>query len=184
MTNPLLASWDAPFGLPPFAAIDSAHFRPAFDEALSRHRAEIDAIAKNPAPPTFDTVIGALQASGEDLDRVSSMFSLMTANMNRSAYQALDREWSPKFAALDDEINLDPKLFARVDALYQARASAKLSPTQLRLLERTWEDFVRSGAKLSAADKPKLAAMNQELATLFTEFNQNVQNKPGASIPK
>ncbi len=180
----LLQPWTGPHGgVPPFDRIEPQMFPPALELAFDRQRAEIRAIAGNPAPATFDNVIGALQASGEELDRVSAMFGLMTANMNSPAYQALDREWSPKFAALDDEINLDPKLFARIDAVYQSRASAKLTPTQLRLLERTWEGFVRSGAKLSAADKPKLAAINQELATLFTGFNQKLLKDEETALP-
>lgn len=171
----LLQPWTGPHGgVPPFDRIQPEMFPPALAAAFDKLRAESRAIADNPAPPTFDNVIGALEASGDDLNRVSAMFNLMTSNMNNDAYQALDRDWSPKYAALFDEINLNPKLFARIDAVYQQRASLNLSPTQLRLLEKTWESNVRSGAKLSPADKTKLAAMNQELATLFTEFNQKL----------
>jgi peptidyl-dipeptidase Dcp len=180
----LLQPWTGPYGgVPPFDKITPEMFPPALTVAFDRLRAEVKSIAENPAPPTFDNVIGALEASGDDLNRVSAMFFLMTSNMNSDAYQALDREWSPKYAALYDEINLNPKLFARIDAVYQKRASLKLSPTQLRLLERTWEANVRSGAKLSPADKTKLAAMNQDLATLFTDFSQKLLKDEETFLP-
>ncbi|MCG2842404.1 M3 family metallopeptidase [Sandaracinobacter sp. RS1-74] len=171
----LLQPWTGPHGgVPPWDKVKPEMFPPAFTVAADKLRAETRAIAGNKAVPTFDNVIGAMQASGEDLNRVSSLFNVMTSNMNSAEYQSLSREWRPKLAALSDEISLDPKLFARIDALYARRASQKLSPTQLRLLERTHADFVRSGAKLNAADKAKLSAFNQELAKLFTEFNEKL----------
>lgn len=180
----LLQPWTGPHGgVPPFDRITPEMFPPALEAAFAKRRAEIRAIAGNPEPATFDNVIGALQASGDELNRVSSMFNLMTSNLNSPAYQALDREWSPKFAALGDEINLNPELFARIDAVYQARKSLDLSPTRLRLLERTWEGFVRSGARLSPADKTKLAGINQELATLFTDFNQKLLRDEETALP-
>ncbi len=180
----LLQPWSGPHGgVPPFDKIQPEMFPPAFDVAFESLRAQTRAIAENPAPATFDNVIGALEASGDDLNRVLAMFNLMTSNMNGPAYQALDRDWSPKLAALFDEINLNPKLFARIDAVYQQRNKLKLSPTQLRLLEKTWEANVRSGAKLSPADKTRLAAINQELATLFTDFNQKLQTDEETSLP-
>ncbi len=180
----LLQPWTGPHGgVPPFDRIQPEMFPPALEMAFDGLRAEIRAIAENPAPASFDNVIGALEASGDELNKVSALFNLMTSNLNSDAYQALDRDWSPKYAALSDEINLNPKLFARIDAVYQQRASLKLSPTQLRLLERTWEANVRSGAKLSPADKTKLAAMNQELATLFTDFSQKLLKDEETALP-
>lgn len=171
----LLQPWTGPHGgVPPWDKVTPEMFPPAFEVAFDKVRAEIRAIAENPAQPTFDNVIGALEASGESLNQVASLFNVMTSNMNSPAYQALDRDWSPRFAALGDEIAMDPKLFARIDALYQSRATQKLSPMQLRLLERTHAEYVRSGAKLAPADKVKLAAINQELAVLFTDFNQKL----------
>lgn len=174
-TPVLLQPWTGPHGgVPPWDKVTPEAFPPAFTVAADRLRAEVRAIVNNPAPPSFDNVIGAMEASGQDLNRVGSLFNVMTSNMNSPAYQALSREWRPKLTALEDEISLDPKLFARVDALYQARASQNLSPTQLRLLERTHAEFVRSGAKLNAADKAKLSAMNQELSQLFTDFSDKL----------
>lgn len=180
----LLQPWTGPHGgVPPWDKVTPDAFPPAFEQAFDKVRAEMRAIAENPAPPTFDNVIGAMEASGEELNRVSSLFGVMTSNMNSPAYQALDRDWSPKFAALSDEINLNPKLFQRVDALYARRASLNLSPMQLRLLERTHAEFVRSGAKLGEADKAKLTAINQELATLFTQFNQKLLADEETALP-
>ena len=157
----LLQPWTGPHGgVPPWDKVQPEQFPPAFEVAFADLRAEIRTIADNKAAPTFDNVIGALESSGQQLDQVSTMFDLMTSNMNSTAYQALDREWSPKFAALYDEISMDPKLFARSDALYQKRGSLKLNAMQLRLLERTHDRFVRSGAKLSTpiASSTALAA--------------------------
>lgn len=171
----LLQPWTGPYGgVPPWDRIRPEMFPPAFEAAIAEQRREIAAIAGNGAAPTFDNVIGALEASGDSLNRVSGLFHVMTSNMNSPAYQALDREWSPKLTAVDDEVVLDPRLFARIDALYAARASAGLTPMQDRLLERTHARFVRSGARLSEADKARLSAMNQELAVLFTDFNQKL----------
>jgi peptidyl-dipeptidase Dcp len=171
----LLQPWQGPNGgVPPFDRITPEMFPPAFEAAIATLRGEIRAIAENSAPPTFDTVIGALEASGDELNKVGSLFELQTANLNSPAYQALERDWSPKLTAIGDEITLNPKLFARIDALYRTRATLGLSATQLRLLERTWEGYVRYGARLSPADKAKLSAINQELASLFTGFNQKL----------
>ena len=180
----LLQPWTGPHGgVPPWDKVQPEQFPPAFEVAFADLRAEIRTIADNKAAPTFDNVIGALESSGQQLDQVSTMFDLMTSNMNSPAYQALDREWSPKFAALYDEISMDPKLFARIDALYQKRGSLKLNAMQLRLLERTHDRFVRSGAKLSDADKAQLAGINQQLATLFTDFNQKLLRDEETSLP-
>jgi peptidyl-dipeptidase Dcp len=171
----LLQPWTGPHGgVPPFDKVTPEAFPPAFEAAFDKLRAEVRAIAEDPAAPTFANVIGALEASGDDLNRVGSLFGVMTSNMNNDAYQALDRDWSPKFAALQDEIYLNAKLFARIDALHARRSALGLEPTQLRLLERTHAEFIRAGAKLAAADKARLSAINQELATLFTEFSQKL----------
>lgn len=180
----LLQPWTGPHGgVPPWDKVTPEQFPPAFTVAADKLRAEIRAITDNPAAPTFDNVIGAMEASGRDLSQVSTLFSVMISNMNSPEYQALSREWRPKLAALDDEVGLNPKLFQRIDALYAKRATEKLSPTQLRLLERTHAEFVRSGAKLNDADKTKLSAMNQELAVQFTEFSEKLLKDEETSLP-
>ncbi len=180
----LLQPWTGPHGgVPPWDKVSPEMFPPAFTVASDRLRAEMRAIVENPAPPTFDNVIGAMEASGQDMNRVGSLFGVMTSNMNSPEYQALSREWRPKLAALDDEISLNPKLFARIAALYAKRASQNLSPTQLRLLERTHDEFVRSGAKLNDADKVKLSALNQDLAKLFNEFSEKLLKDEETALP-
>jgi peptidyl-dipeptidase Dcp len=180
----LLQPWSGPHGgVPPWDKVKPEMFPPAFTVASDRLRAEMRAIVENPAPPTFDNVIGAMEASGQDMNRVGSLFGVMTSNMNSPEYQALSREWRPKLAALDDEINLNPKLFQRIDALYAKRASQNLSPTQLRLLERTHAEFVRSGAKLNEADKAQLSALNQDLAKLFNDFSEKLLKDEETSLP-
>ena len=114
----LLQPWTGPHGgVPPWDKVKPDMFPPAFTVAADKLRAEVRAIVENKAPPTFDNVIGAMEASGQELSRVQSLFGVMTSNMNSPEYQALSREWRPKLAALDDEISLNPKLFARIDAL-------------------------------------------------------------------
>ena len=150
---------------------------------MPRPRADVLRIADNPAPPTFQNTIEAYEAGGAKLERVFPMFALYTANLNSPAYQALEREWAPKFAAFQDEIYLNDKLFRRIDTLYQQRASLGLRPDQLRLLERRHAEFVRRGARLDAAGKAKLAGMNTELASLFTEFDQKVTRDSETALP-
>ena len=174
MTNPLLASWDAPFGLPPFAAIDSAHFRPAFDEALSRHRAEIDAIAKNPAPPTFDNTIVALQKAGRLLTDVGAVFWNLTATDSTPQLQEIERDTAATLSRHDSEISMNADLFRRVEALYDKLDALDLTPEQRRVLELTYKNFLRAGAKLEGDDKTRLASIMERLAGLSTKFSQNV----------
>ncbi len=179
----LTKPWTGPFnGVPPFDRITPEMFPPALDMSFAEARADVNRIANNPAAPTFANTIAALEASAPTLDRVAAMFFLQTANMNTDAYQALDRDWSPKFAALQDELYLNDKLFRRIATLYDSRATLGLEPDQLRLLTRTYEGFVRQGARLSPADKTKLSAMNQELANLFTDFSQRLQKDEETSL--
>jgi peptidyl-dipeptidase Dcp len=169
--NPLLADWTGPYGgVPPWDQVKPELFPTAFEAAFAELRAEVDAIAKNPTAPTFDNTIVALERSGDTLDRVGRLYSVMTANMNSPAYQALDREWAPKLSAISDEISFNRPLFARVEAVHAARAASGLSPVQVRLVERVYDEFVRAGAKLDDAQKAEVGRLNQELATLFADF--------------
>jgi len=180
----LTAPWPGPHGgVPPFDRMKPEMFPPALEMAFAEYRADVTRIANNPAAPTFDNTIGALEAAGPTLDRVARVFFLQTDNMNSEKYQALDRDWSPKFAALQDEVILNEKLFQRVSTLYANRQSLGLAPDQLRLLTRSYENFIRSGARLSPADKTRLSAMNQQLANLFTDFSQKLQKDEETSLP-
>ncbi len=167
--NPLLAAWTGPYGgVPPWDQVKPELFPSAFETAFTRLRAEVAAIVNNEDAPSFENTIVALERSGDDLDRLGRLYGVMTANMNSPAYQALDREWSPKLSAIGDEVNFNRALFARVEAVHAARAG--LTPVQRRLVERVYDGFVRAGAKLDDTQKAEVARLNQELATLFSDF--------------
>jgi peptidyl-dipeptidase Dcp len=173
--NILLAEWTGPYdGVPPFDKVTPALFPPAYEFAIAERRREIEAIANNPQAPTFANTIEAYEKAGQRLDRVDAIFGVMTNNMATPEYQALDKEWSPKLSAASDEITLNPKLFQRVKALYDKKASLGLDAKQDRLLTRIYDGFVRRGANLSDAQKQQLSAMNQQLAELFATFSERV----------
>jgi peptidyl-dipeptidase Dcp len=172
--NPLLVAWTTPFGMPPFGDIRPEHFRPAFEAAMAAQRAEVAAIAANPAPPTFENTLAALDASGEALTRVQLVFGALVANSATDEIQAIQREMAPRLTRHRDEIQMDDRLFRRVDALWQSRASLGLDPDQAVLLERVHKGFVRSGARLDAAGKDRLKAMNGELTSLGVKFGDNL----------
>lgn len=173
--NVLLQEWTGPYGgVPPWDQVKPELFPQAFQVGIDQLLAETDAIANNPESPSFSNTIEAMEKSGRTLDRVQSLFGVMTDNMSTPAYQALDKEWSPKLSAAYDKINLNGKLFARISNLYERRASLGLDATQLRLLTRTYEGFVRRGAKLNEAQKAQLSDYNQQLATVFSDFNAHL----------
>jgi peptidyl-dipeptidase Dcp len=176
MTNPLLSPWTGAFELPPFAEVRPEHFRPAFDAALAEHRAEIDAIAGNKAPATFANTIEALERSGQALTRVANTFFLLTGAETGDAIEAVEREVSPLLARHDNALFLNGALYARIDHLWQQRdrLSHDLNAEQARVLERYRTRFVRAGAALDSAAQGRLAAINERLATLGTQFSQNV----------
>jgi peptidyl-dipeptidase Dcp len=172
--NPLLADWTAAFGLPPFATLSPEYFRPAFDRALAAHRTELDAIAANPAPPTFDNTIVALEKSGRDLDRVANVFFVKAGADTGEAIEAIERDMSPLLARHSNAMYLDRKLYARIGELYARRDMLGLSAEQARVLDRYHTRFVRAGGALEQAAQDRLAAINERLATLGTQFGQNV----------
>ncbi|GAA0666278.1 peptidyl-dipeptidase Dcp [Sphingomonas insulae] len=172
-TNPLLADWSGPYGgVPPWDKAKPELFPAAFQASLAERAADYRKIADNPAAPTFANTFVPMQLAGQRYGRVMTLFGVMTGNMNTPAYQALDREWSPKFAAASDAITFDPKLFARIEAVYNSRA--KLDPQQQRLVTRTYDSYVRQGAKLTPAQKTQLSAYNQELASAFSDFSKRL----------
>ncbi|WP_318963121.1 M3 family metallopeptidase [Allosphingosinicella flava] len=174
-SNPLLADWTGPYdGVPPFDKVSPELFPAALQAAIDAQRAEILAIADNPAPATFANTVEALEKSGDLLSRVFAPFGVMTSNMSTPAYQAIQREWGPKLAAASDEITLNPKLFQRVKAVYDARETSGLNDTQKRVVTRLYDSFVRRGANLDAAQKQQLSAYNQQLAAAFAEFSEKV----------
>ncbi len=173
-SNPLLTPWNNPFGLPPFGAIRSEDFRPAFEAALAAHKAEIDAIAANAAPPTFGNTIEALERAGKTLTDVGSVFWNLTATDTNAELQAIERDMAAALSRHSSDISMNEALFRRVDALYEERRTLALTPEQLRVLELTHRNFVRAGAKLDAAGKARLKSIMERLATLSTRFSQNV----------
>ncbi|RTL84038.1 MAG: M3 family peptidase [Hyphomicrobiales bacterium] len=174
MSNPLLKSWNAPFGLPPFNEIQSDHFRPAFDAALASHKAEIAAIAQNREAPTFANTIDALERAGKPLTDVSSVFWNLTATDANAQLQDIERDMAAALSRHASEISMNRDLFQRIDALYEKRAALGLTPEQIRVLELTHKNFVRAGAKLDERQQERLKAIMERLATLSTHFSQNV----------
>lgn len=172
--NPLLVASTLPFGAPMFDKIKDSDYLPAFEEGMKQHLAEMRKIADNPEPATFENTIEAQERTGETLNRVARIFfSLVQADTNPER-QKIQEEIAPKLAAHQDEIALDPKLFARVKAVYDQRASLKLDPVQLRLVERDYQELVRAGAQLSDADKDVMRKLNVEETTLSTDFHNKL----------
>lgn len=179
--NPLLSPSTLPYHLPPFERIKDEHFAPAFEQGMAEELKEVEAIATNPAKPTFENTLVALERTGETLGRTNRAFGILTGALTNPNLQKLETEMSPKAAAHRDAIRLNSALFARIAALHDARASLGLDAESARLLDRYYKDFVRSGARLSEADKTKLRALNAELAKLSTQFSHNVLNEINAS---
>ena len=169
--NPLLDPWTTPFELPPFDRIEDDQFAPAFEAAFSEARAEIAAIAENPEPPSFENTIVAMERPGA-LERVAGVFFNLSSADSNPAREALQRDLSPKFAALHAETMMNAALFARVEVVHEARA--ELPSDAARVAELYHRMFVRAGAKLTGADRDRLKAVLERLAALGTEFTQNV----------
>ncbi|HET9354647.1 MAG TPA: M3 family metallopeptidase [Sphingomicrobium sp.] len=181
--NVLLADWKGPYqGVPPWDQVKPEQFDQAIQFAIDELKREAAAIANNPAAPTFANTIEASDKTGERVSNVLSIFSVMTDNMSTPAYEALDKKWSPLLSAAFDEISLDPKYFARVETLYNNRASLGLDAKQMRLLTRTYDSLVRRGVKLDEPRKNQLKAMNKELSSLFSEFNSRLLKDEGTWI--
>ena len=173
--NPLVAAWSGPYGgVPPWDSVRPEVFSEAFTTALAEERAEMDAIASSTEPPTFRNTIEAFDRSGRTRTRVGRLFAVATENITNPQYQALEREWEPKLAAASDAIFMNSGLFARIAAVYGSLASSQLALEQKRLTERMHDLFVRRGARLGEAEKAQLSAINQELASLYALFRQQV----------
>jgi len=179
--NPLARESGLPYQYPTFDKIKDEHFVPAIETGMRDQLKEIEPIANNSEKPTFDNTIVALERAGRLLDRAQRTFSNLNACDTNPTRQKIEKEMAPKLAAHRDEIFLNPKLFARVQALYEQRDKLGLDPESAYLLERYYKDFVRAGAKLSDADKEKLKEINAELAKLQTDFEQNVLKERNAS---
>ena len=173
-TNPFFSESTLPFHAPPFDKIKDSDYAPAIEEGMKNQLAEIDAIANNPAAPTFANTLEAMERSGALLTRVTKVFFNLTTANTSDTLQKIKADEVPKLAAHSDAIFLNAKLFARVKALYDSRDSLKLDPESHYLVERYFKAFVRAGALLSEADKETLRGLNQEEAKLTTKFEDDV----------
>jgi peptidyl-dipeptidase Dcp len=172
--NPLLQDWSGPFGVPPFERIKPEHFQPAYALAYASHLAEIEAIAADPAEPTFANTIEALETSGELLTRLDDVFGVISGAHTNDAILELERELAPLDAQHWNKILMHEALFRRIDTLHRRRDTLGLTAEQARVLERYHVMHRRAGAALDAAAKARLAAINERMATLGTSFSQNV----------
>ena len=170
-SNPFYAESTLPFHAPPFDKIKDSDYLPAIEAGMAQELAEVQAIADNPAPPTFDNTIVAMEKTGQLLQRVGNTFGAVAQANSNPTLLDIRSQIAPKMAAHYDEIHLNTKLFARISALYKDRANLKLDPESLRLLEVTYDNFVRAGANLSDADKDKLKKLNEQISTLQNDFS-------------
>src|SRR6202051_1966889 len=173
-SNPFFEDWATPDGVPPFDRIVPEHCRPAYARALASHEAEIAAIAADPAPPSFDNTIAALELAGRSLARVGDVFHLLTGAHSNDALLEIEREISPQMARHWNKINTNAALFGRVDTLMRGIDRLGLDAEQKRVLERYHTGFRRAGAGLDEPAKQLLSEITERLATLGTTFSQNV----------
>ncbi|MDY1003527.1 M3 family metallopeptidase [Curtobacterium sp. CFBP9011] len=175
MATPFDGPSTLPYALPPFDDVRTEHYRPAFDAGMTEHRAEVEAIATDPEPPTFENTLVALERAGQLLQRVEMVFSTVTSADSTDELRDLEAELSPLLAAHRDAIVLDGRLYARVRAVHDALdATAGRSEEDRRLAERTLTEMTLAGAGLDDAGKERLTAINQELSTLTTTFERNL----------
>ena len=173
--DPLLAPWTGPYGgVPPFDRVQLARIGDSFRLGLELLQAEIAAIASDPAAPSFENTIRPLEDAGRHESRVEVVFGVLSSSVNTPEVQVLEREWSPKQTEAYDAIIFNPALFSRVAAVYQAREASGITPEQKRLVELTYDRYVRAGAQLSPEQKKQLGLINQELAVAFTDFGNKV----------
>jgi len=173
--NPLLAKWTGPFGgVPAFDKVKVADFAPALDASMEEYRADIKAIAENSETPTFENTIAGLERAGDTMQRVMMYYHIWSDTLSTLEFREIETATEPKLSAFEDEIKQNTMLFKRIEAVYNSPDKAKLTSEQQRLTWVYYNDFVRSGAKLDSDKKARLSAINQELAGLFTKFNQNL----------
>lgn len=173
--NPLLAPWAGPYGgVPPLDKVQVSHFRSAIEAGMAEQLAEVDHITSNPEPASFENTIVAMERSGRILDRVLPVYNVWSSTMNSPEFQAVEREMAPRIAAFRDRISQNEGLFQRVAAVYEGPEMATLNDEQKRLAWLHHNNLVRAGARLDSPSKRRLSEINQELADLFTQFNQRI----------
>jgi peptidyl-dipeptidase Dcp len=178
--NPLLSASTLPHQYPRFDLIKDEHFVPAYHQGMAEQLAEVDSIANNPAPATFENTVVALERSGQLLTRVATIFDNLAGTISNDALLKIESAMAPKLAAHHDAISLNAALFARIRSLYETRATLGLDAESARLLERYYKDFTRAGALLAETGQTRLRALNAEHATLQTDFTQNVLKEKNA----
>ena len=179
--NPLLKESSLLYQFPHFDRIKEEHFVPAMEAGMAEQLKEMEGIANNPAVPTFENTLAAMERSGKTLERAQRVFSGLNGTHTNPKLQAIEKETAPKLAAHADAIRLNPALFKRIQKLYEERERLAFDPESKRLIERYHLDFVRAGAKLSETDKTRLKEINTELASLRPAFSQNVLKEVNAS---
>lgn len=172
--NPLVNPPQLPFGAPPLDKVKTAHFLPAFDWALDKARANIAAIKNNPAAPTFENTIEALEFATEDLSRISQIFSYISGGWADDEIRGLEEKIDLKLSTFGSDVALDEDLFARIKTVYDLRATLSLTPEQSILLENAYKSYARSGVNLPPAQKQRLREISEELSKLSTKYEQNV----------
>jgi peptidyl-dipeptidase Dcp len=185
-SNPFFAPSALPYSAPPFDLIREEHYMPAFEAGMAENRAEVDAIIASPEAPSFENTLVALEKSGALLSRVATAFYAVAGAHTSPTIQQMQQDVAPKLSAHSDAINLDARLFARVRSLYEQRGALDLDVESLRLLEITYDGFVKSGALLNEGDKEKLKALNTEQSTLQAKFINRVlaaMKEGGLQVP-
>ncbi len=172
--NPFYEAYDTPFEVPPFDKIENSHFEPAMRKGMEEHEKEINAIAENPEPATFENTIVAMENSGDLLSRASTVFFNLNSANTSEEIQKIARDMAPDLSKHGDNITLNEKLFARVNTVWENREQAGLNAEQNKLLEKAYKRFVRNGANLSEENKDKLRDINSQLSVKTLEFGQNV----------
>ncbi len=182
-TSILLKPWSGPYGgVPPWDQVRTDEFIPAFDEAIRLHRDEIEKIANQTSPATFENTIVALEKAGRALQRVNTVFDVYSSNLNIGPIPDIERVVAPKLSEHDDEVIQNAKLFERIAAVYATLEKGEYSEAQRRLIDDRYKGFVRRGAKLNDTEKAKLSQINKRLASLFTDFSQNVLTDEGGYV--
>jgi peptidyl-dipeptidase Dcp len=173
--NPLLQEWTGPYGgVPAFDRMDLAHLEPALEHGMAEHLAEIESIAQNPEPPTFENTIVEMERAGEAIDRVFTYYGIWSSNRSSPEFREIQQRMAPKLSEYSSKITQNERLFERVAAVHAQRHDLGLRPDQLRLVELVYDGFARNGATLEGEAKERYAAINQRLAELHTQFSNNV----------
>ena len=173
--NPLLKDWTGNYGgVPAFNEYKVSDFKPALEFAMQEKLNEVNAIANNPKPATFQNTIAALEKAGRKLSRIYAVYGIYSSNMSSPEFEPVEAEMEPKLAEVADKITQNTKLFQRIEAVYKSKDKSKLTKEQQRLIKVVYDNYVYAGAKLDAKAKAKVSELNQQLAGLYTKFSQNL----------